>query len=97
MFVNSLFLGQIVATPASLSLLAEYDILPIDLLSRHLNGDWGDLDSEDKERNNLALLDGARISSAYVLAEGVKVWVITEAKDDNGCRSATTILLPDEY
>lgn len=28
---------------------------------------------------------------------GEKIWVITEATDDRGHRSATTILLPDEY
>jgi hypothetical protein len=33
----------------------------------------------------------------YPLAEGVTVWVITEAADADGARSATTLLLPHEY
>ena len=36
--------------------------------------------------------DGARILSAYRTAENVRLWIITEAD-----RSATTILLPEEY
>jgi hypothetical protein len=35
---------------------------------------------------------GERIVSAYRLADGAKIWIITEAD-----RSATTILLPSEY
>lgn len=94
----SLFsIGQLIATPGALAVLAEHYTLPEDLLNRHANGDWGDLDAEDTQRNNEALQDGSRIFSAYVLAEGVKVWIITEAQDDEGVRSATTLLLPDEY
>lgn len=94
----SLFhIGQLVSTPGALAALAEHYTLPEDLLTRHASGDWGDLDAEDIQRNNKALVDGSRIFSAYVLAEGVKVWVITEAQDDDGVRSHTTILLPSEY
>jgi hypothetical protein len=64
---------------------------PFALLGRHVRGDWGDLDDEDKQRNDEALTLGSRIFSAY-LVEGVKFWVITEAD-----RSVTTILLPEEY
>ena len=53
---------------------------------------------EDKQANEQALQDGSRIFSAYVLkTTGEKVWVITEAIDDQGRRAATTILLPEEY
>ena len=52
----------------------------------------GDLCDEDKEENELSVEQGFRILSAYELHTGAKVWVITEAD-----RSATTILLPDEY
>lgn len=90
-------IGQLVATPGVLRVLAEHYTLPEDLLARHASGDWGDLDAEDVQRNNEALQDGSRIFSAYVLAEGVKVWIITEAQDDDGVRNATTLLLPEEY
>lgn len=89
--------GLVSVTPAALVVLAEHYTLPEDLISRHVSGDWGDLDVEDDQRNNEALVDGSRIFSAYVLAEEVKVWVITEAQDDDGVRSHTTILLPSEY
>jgi len=51
----------------------------------------GDLDEEDKATNDNALKDGRRVLSAYRF-EKVTLWVITEAD-----RSATTILLPEEY
>jgi hypothetical protein len=41
-------LGQIVATPGALALMQEQGINPFELLSRHVRGDWGDLDEEDK-------------------------------------------------
>jgi hypothetical protein len=47
---------------------------------------------EDAKENDLSVAEGYRILSAYRTAEGTKFWVITEAD-----RSATTVLLPDEY
>lgn len=96
-FVNKFIPGQCVATPGAMNVLAEHYVLPEDLLRRHVSGDWGDLDDEDKQRNEEALKNGARIFASYVLAEGVKVWIITEAINDIGIRSSTTILLPEEY
>ena len=65
---------------------------PVELLARHVTGDWGDLCDEDKAENELSVEQGFRILSAYELQTGTKLWVITEAD-----RSATTFLLPDEY
>lgn len=84
-------LGSIVATPASLALLASAGVLPSVLLDRHQHGDWGDLCPEDAKLNDEALACGDRLLSSYMVA-GQKVWVITEAD-----RSATTLLLPEEY
>jgi hypothetical protein len=47
--------------------------------------------------NDEALKDGSRILSAYLTLKGKKLWVITEATDDDGHRAATTLLLPEEY
>ena len=66
-------------------------------LARHSAGDWGDLSDEDRELNEQAVIDGSRILSAYHTKNGTKIWIITEATDDTGQRSATTILLPEEY
>ena len=85
-------LGSIVATPGALDILQAADQNPLELLDRHVNGDWGDLSEEDRQENELSIDNGYRILSAYGLDTGVKVWVITEAD-----RSVTTILLPSEY
>jgi hypothetical protein len=65
----------------------------------HISGDWGDLDDEDKQANEQALITGARIISAYHLPsfDNLKIWIITEAANSHGERYATTILLPSEY
>ena len=85
-------LGQIVATPGALDALAEAKQSPSELLSRHLSGDWGELCEEDRQENELSLREGFRLLSAYRLATGQKLWIITESD-----RSATTLLLPSEY
>ena len=90
-------LGQIVATPAALALLARHGVQPATLLHRHVHGDWGEMDKHDRAANDAALKDGSRIFSAYVMNTD-KFWVITEAASDDGLsRVSTCILLPEEY
>jgi hypothetical protein len=89
-------LGAVVATPAALSLLSRLSIDPRSLLQRHVRGDWGDLDEEDRRLNDEAVMDGSRILSSYrVGAAAEKVWIITDAADDLGIRHITTVLLPE--
>ncbi len=77
---NPLFkLGHIVATPAALGELGKAGQAPWDFLVRHVQGDWGDLDAEDRRLNDEAVKAGERILSAYMLKTGVRVWIITEA------------------
>jgi len=90
-------LGQTVATPAALEAIQQARQSPAEFLDRHVRGDWGNLSADDRALNDEAVQDGSRILSAYVTRAGEKIWVITEATDDRGHRSATTILLPDEY
>jgi hypothetical protein len=85
-------LGQIVGTPGALQALDEAGQQALDLIARHVTGDWGDVCDEDQAENEFSVPNGLRILSAYTLESGVKVWLITEAD-----RSVTTILLPDEY
>ena len=85
-------LGQVVATPGALDALAQHQISPLTLISRHVSGDFGDIDQEDWQTNLAALRYGQRIVSAYTLAPDVVIWIITEAD-----RSASTLLLPSEY
>lgn len=90
-------IGKLLATPAALEALEEADVDIIDLIERHIAKDWGDLSDDDKRLNDGALHDGSRILSAYILPTDVKIWIITEAADDNRERAATTALLPSEY
>ena len=90
-------LGQVVATPGAIEALEKAGQVPFEFIACHIRGDWGELSEEDRRLNDEAVKDGSRILSAYRLKTGVKVWVITEAEDDQGHRAATTILLPDEY
>ena len=90
-------LGQILATPGALEALQESGQSPAEFLHRHVTGDWGEVCSGDKQLNDQSLVDGSRLMSGYRTGKGVKLWVITEAQDDDGHRAATTILLPDEY
>lgn len=86
------WLGQVVATPAALETLHEHGVEPATLLTRHAGGDWGDVPPEDAESNDVAIASNDRVLSAYAIAPGIRIWVITEHD-----RSSTTILLPSEY
>ena len=85
-------LGQLVATPGALAALEKAGQGPLDFLSRHVHGDWGDLCEEDRRENQFSLERGFRLLSSYRTLADAKLYVITEAD-----RSATTILLPEEY
>ncbi|MGH9631735.1 MAG: hypothetical protein ACRD7E_25795 [Bryobacteraceae bacterium] len=85
-------LGQIVATPGALDALQQTGESPWTFLARHVSGDWGDLNDEDRREIELSLIGGFRLLSAYRLSDQTKIWIITEAD-----RSATTLLLPSEY
>ena len=89
-------LGQCVATPAALAAFETNGSFPIGFLMRHQAGDWGELSARDRRANEVAIHPDpelcARILSAYRLADGTKIWIITEAD-----RSVTTVLLPEEY
>lgn len=88
--------GRVIATPGALRVLIDEGVSPYRLLARHLTLDPGTLDVEDQKANHDALKSGARILSSYLIGTE-KVWVITEAANDHGCRPATTILRPEEY
>jgi hypothetical protein len=90
-------LGQVVVTPGALEAMEESGQGPGYFLDRHNIGDWGEVCDEDKRLNDEALVDGGRLLSAYKTLKGVRLWVITEAADDEGRRAASTILKPEEY
>jgi hypothetical protein len=69
----------------------------VEALARYQLGDWGDLCKEDQKQNERALHCGARIMGSYITQRGGKIWIITEAEDEDGHRAATTVLYPGEY
>jgi hypothetical protein len=85
-------LGQLVTTPGALAALEKSGQSPMDFLSRHVVGDWGELSEDDRKENQFSVENGFRILSGYKTHAGERVWVITE-----GSRCHTTILLPEEY
>lgn len=86
-------LGQVVATPGALEAFSAAGDDFRFYLARHLRRDWGVVCNSDKRMNDRALKEGTRLLSAYDRCDATtRVWIITEAD-----RSATTILLPDEY
>jgi hypothetical protein len=84
-------LGRILAMPGALSALERAGESPGAPIIRHMTGDWGELDDDDRHENERSVALGFRLLSAYTLQSGVRLWIITEAD-----RSATTLLLPSE-
>jgi hypothetical protein len=90
MTVTTLFpLGRVVATRNALSTLTPEEIAAA--LARHALGDWGEVGPDDWAENELSLKEGFRLFSVY-RARDQKFWIITESD-----RSATTVLLPEDY
>ena len=89
-------LGRLVATPGALEHLRRIQSDPLEWLRRHQQGDWGAVDPPDRAANEQALQAGHRLLSAYRIHRPphppFRLWIITEAD-----RSATTLLLPEEY
>lgn len=82
--------GQLLSTPGVLREIGVEEMMAA--FYRHSMGDWGDVCPEDWRSNDHAIRHGLRLLSAYHSKSGQKFWIITEAD-----RSATTILLPEEY
>lgn len=89
---NPFPMGRTLATPGAHAALADAGEDAHSFLARHSKGDWGQVDEHDWQANDESLVQGLRLLSVYQTKKGVKLWVITEAD-----RSATTILLPEEY
>lgn len=85
-------LGQIVATPLSLSEIQKSGETPQDFIKQHSQGQWGLVCEEDRQANEDALRNGERLLSVYKTKLDVKLYVITEWD-----RSATTLLCSSEY
>jgi hypothetical protein len=89
--------GMVVATPGALAAFESAGEVILTYLSRHIGGDWGELSPEDIRENELSLSCGSRLLSAYLLGNGTRIWIITEARNHDGLRESTCVLLPSEY
>lgn len=89
--------GYIHATPGALRAISDSGQDLWHFLDRHTSGAWGAVNEEDRRANDEALLDGARLLSAYETPQGVKLWIITDADDEDGDRANTTVFLPEEF
>jgi hypothetical protein len=90
MSANKFPLGRTVITPNARDQLHPEDVLHS--MKRHSTGDWGDVDEHDRQENEHSLANALRLLSVYHDRNRVKFWIITEAD-----RSATTVLLPEDY
>lgn len=82
--------GTVYATRAVSEMLSRKRLFH--LLQRHIHGDWGDTCNNDRAANEQAIGSGDRILSWYQVSGKIRILIITEAD-----RSATTIMLSDEY
>jgi hypothetical protein len=85
-------LGRLFLTPGAIEALEEAGQSPQEFINRHARLEQGELCEDDHRENLFSVSRPLRIFSAYKTANGVKIWVITEAD-----RSSTTALLPSEY
>jgi hypothetical protein len=90
MQTNLFPLGRVVITANAHTRLSEQVVLVS--LARHANGDWGDVCEDDRRENEFSLERGFRLLSVYRDESETTFWIITEAD-----RSATIVLMPDEY
>lgn len=84
-------LGDTYMTSGVQALADEDKVDPSELITRHVRGDFGDLDQHDLTMNNLAIENGDRILSRYEVNDHA-YYVITESS-----REVTTVLLVEEY
>ncbi len=86
-------LGEVCASIGASEAFKKSGVSPFWFLAKHQEGDWGEVSEYEQAENNLAVRDGFQVLSAYTLPKtGEEIWIITERD-----RSATTILLPEEY
>ena len=77
-------LGQTYITPGAEEALQIAGQTEIEFLRRHMSADWGEVSEVERRENDLSVIAGDRLLSAYATAKGQTIWIITEAD-----RSAT--------
>ncbi len=80
-------LGRIMATADAAGALERLEVNPLAMIARHARGDWGAVDDEDRQANELAIDAGCAVMSVYPVA-GVVFYVVTA-----GDRRRTVVML----
>lgn len=93
---ESISLGQVVITYTLGEFMQTHNQELLYALEEHRWCNWGETKGADWQANFDALTSGARILSEWTIG-GRKLWIITEAEDEDGVRQHTTILLPSDY
>ncbi len=83
-------IGNLVLTSRVMEEICPYDAA--EALDRHKQGDWGHVCEDDKLANDFSLEEELGLLSKFEDSKGTRFWIMTEAD-----RSATMILLPEEY
>ena len=80
-------------TANAATMLQEASQEATEFLSRHEQGDWGDISAYEKTEYDQGLAEGSRVIflSAYPLRTGQTIWVVTNLQ-----QGKTTVLLPHE-
>src|SRR6185295_16720415 len=60
-----LVLGRSAATQVGFAAIEGANQDVVDFFSRHVTGDWGEVSQEDRVENEVSLLNGYRLLSAY--------------------------------
>lgn len=89
-------LGLIYGAPEVLRHLSVHGRIASELLAYHAGGEWGSIPVEDAASNTVAVQDGSRILSTY-LVEGRHIQCITDAAGEDGTRYSTVLLFAQEY
>ena len=82
-------MGELLITSSATSSLAGKELIAS--LARHLCGDWGDVDEDTRNRNEMALRNNERLFSQFRTRQGITFQIITTRG-----RSATAIMLPED-
>ena len=84
--------GKVTVTRAAAQAMWRVGATNYSLLVKHLNGDWGGVDTQTRAENEMAEDSGqGAICSLYFLCDGTRIWVTTCLNPHH-----TTIRLADE-
>ena len=85
-------LGNVEILSEAAAALKANNVTATALLSRHQQGDWGDMDEVEQRNNEAALQDESQLYSLYILKDGTEVLVETA-----GDRTFTSIYIEEEH